>query len=110
MACDQCRRLLLGGAAATGFYAALGLGAGALVRNQVPTLTGIFVWLFIVENLLIDSFPDLSRYLPGSLAQQLAGSTSEGLEPTAAGVALLAAYAAVMLLLGGLRMTRTDVA
>ena len=103
-------RLLLGAAVAAAFYGALGLGVGALVRNQVPALIGIFTWLFIVENLLIDSLPDLSRYLPGSLAQGLAASTGVALQPVTASVALLAAYAAVLLLLGGLRMTRTDAA
>jgi hypothetical protein len=103
-------RLLLGAAAAAAVYAALGVGVGALVRNQVPTLIGIFAWLFIVENLLIDALPDLSRYLPASLAQELAASIAQARQPISTSLALLAAYAAVLLLLGGLRMTRTDVA
>jgi ABC-2 type transport system ATP-binding protein len=45
--------LLIGGSvAAAVLWAALGVGLGALVRNQVPLLVGLFAWLLLVENLL----------------------------------------------------------
>jgi ABC-2 type transport system permease protein len=103
-------RLVAGSVAAAAFWALIGLGLGSLVRNQVPAITGIFVWVFVIENILIDSAPDLSRYLPGSLAGGLAGNpVASSMTPVAA-VALLSAYAAGTVLLATLRLNRTDVA
>jgi ABC-2 type transport system permease protein len=45
--------LLAGGTAAAALWAAIGVGLGALVRNQVPTLVGICAWLLFVEGLLV---------------------------------------------------------
>jgi len=44
--------LLAGGAAAAGLWAAIGVGLGAVVRNQVPTVVGLCAWLLFVEGLL----------------------------------------------------------
>ena len=62
-------RLIGGGAGAAALWAGIGLGVGAVVRNQVGAVVGIFVWLEIVENILGDSVSRVSRYLPGALAQ-----------------------------------------
>src|SRR5262249_61087567 len=44
--------LLLGGSAVgAALWAAIGVGLGALVRNQVPTVVGICTWLLFVEGL-----------------------------------------------------------
>lgn len=103
-------QLMAGAAASAAMWAVIGLGVGTLVRNQVPAITGIFMWVFIVENLLIDSAPDVSRYLPGSLAQGLAGSPEGTLDTPAIAVAILALYAATAVLLATVRLNRTDVA
>jgi ABC-2 type transport system permease protein len=44
-----------GGIAAAALWAPIGLGLGAFLHNQVATLVTIFLWLFFVENLLLDS-------------------------------------------------------
>ena len=36
----------------TALYAALGVGVGAIVRNQVGAIVGTLVYLFVLENLL----------------------------------------------------------
>jgi ABC-2 type transport system permease protein len=103
-------QMLVGAAAGAALWSVIGLGLGAVIRNQMPSIVGIFLWLFVIENLLIDSVPDLSRYLPGSLAQGLAGSPVGTLDTPGATLALLAAYAAGTLLLAAVRFNRADVA
>src|SRR5439155_15807164 len=56
-------RLIIGGTVAAALWATIGLGIGALVRNQIPALVGLCAWLLLVEHL----FPsDVARYLPGA--------------------------------------------
>jgi ABC-2 type transport system permease protein len=45
--------ILAGGAAGAALWAAIGVGVGALVRNQVPALVGLCAWLLFVEGLLV---------------------------------------------------------
>jgi hypothetical protein len=103
--------LLAGGAAAAALWAAIGVGVGAAVRHQVPTLVGICAWLLFVESLLLGDFSLLGgagRYLPGAL-----GKAASGQDPQlAAGLAvvLLALYAAASAAMGWVATTRRDVA
>jgi hypothetical protein len=55
-------RLLIGGAIATAAWAMVGFGLGALVRNQIPTLIGLAVYLLLIDHLLPAS---AARYTPG---------------------------------------------
>src|SRR4029079_10975787 len=52
------RRLLLGGIAMSALWAALGVGLGALVRNQVAAIVGLFAWVFVVEILIFQYLPE----------------------------------------------------
>ena len=55
----------------------VGVGVGALVRNQVPALIGICAWLLFVEGLLAgdvtDNLGDIGRLLPGVAASAISG-------------------------------------
>jgi hypothetical protein len=55
-------RLLLGGMVAAALWAIIGFGIGALVRNQIPALIGLCVWLLLVEQLLP---AEAARHTPG---------------------------------------------
>ena len=104
-------RLVAGGTAAGALWAVIGLGAGALTRAQVPTLVGLFVWVLFVENLLAGDFPGTHRFVPGALAQSLAGSTRDGVLTSAMLAAvLLVGYAAAAALAGLAATLRRDVA
>lgn len=103
-------QLLAGGAAASALWAVIGVGVGSLGRNQVGAIVGIFVWLQIVENLLIDGAPGVSRYMPGALAQSMAGSQQGALSSPLAALGLLITYSLVAAVIGGIRTSRTDVA
>src|SRR5512133_84298 len=54
-------QLLVGGTAAAALWAMIGLGIGALVRNQVGTLVGLCAWILLVENLLLSFVPGAVR-------------------------------------------------
>jgi len=105
--------LVVGSAAAAGLWAAIGMGVGALVRNQVPTLIGICAWLLFVEGLLAGDvaggFGDVGRLLPGAAAAAISGQDPGTLLAPAVGLLLLASYAAVTALAGALATSRRDV-
>jgi ABC-2 type transport system permease protein len=106
-------RLIVGGAAAGALFAALGVGIGALVRNQVGAIIGTLVWFFLVEPLLI-SIPGVSdalqRWFPSGAAAALSGTATgdDSLGQVPAGL-VLAAYAAVFVVAGAALMRRRDV-
>ena len=106
--------LLLAGAAAAGaLWAAIGVGLGAVIRNQVPTLIGICAWLLFVEGLLVGDVTgvgDVGRFAPGALGQAISGQDPDTLVAPAVGLLLLAVYAAAAALVGALATTRRDVA
>jgi hypothetical protein len=104
--------LIAGGGAAAALWAAIGVGLGALVRNQVPTLIGICAWLLFVEGLLVGDVADLAhigRFAPGAAAAAITGQDPGTLLAPAAGLVLLALYAAAAALGGALAISRRDV-
>ena len=99
----------VGGVAAAALWAPLGLGLGALLRNQVATLVAIFLWLFFIENLLIDFVPGVGRFAPGAAAAAMTGLDPETLLAPAVAAFLLALYAAAAAAAGTLATLRRDV-
>ncbi len=104
--------LVLGAGAAGALWAAIGVGVGALVRHQVPTMIGICAWLLFVEGLLagdLVGLGEVGRYLPGAAAAAISGQEPGTLLAPAAGLVLLALYAAVAALAGWFATSRRDV-
>jgi ABC-2 type transport system permease protein len=101
-------RILVGGAAAAGLWAIAGVGIGALVRNQVATLVGLCVWLFLVESVTEGFVPGAAKLMPGGAGLSLAGNEHK-LSVTVAAL-LLATYAAIASAAGWLATLRRDVA
>jgi ABC-2 type transport system permease protein len=105
--------LIAGAAAAAALWAAIGVGVGAVVRNQVPALIGICAWLLFVEGLLIGDVADISdigRYAPGAAADAITGQDPGTLLAPAVGLVLLALYAAAAAVAGARATARRDVA
>jgi hypothetical protein len=67
-------RILLGGATAAALWAVLGVGIGALVRNQVATLVGLCAWMFLVESVSEGFVPGAAKLMPGGAGLSLAGN------------------------------------
>jgi ABC-2 type transport system permease protein len=109
-------KMIVGGTIAAGLYAALGVGVGALVRNQVGAIVGSLVYLFVLENLLTIAKPlrdPVAEYGFGGVGTGLTGTgdpTADHppLDQVPAGL-LLAAYCAIFLIAGIVLMKKRDV-
>lgn len=109
-------QLMIGGIVAAALFGPVGLGLGAILRNQVTTLVGLFAWVLFLENVLLGQLPGAARYLPGTAAAAIAGSTltgelprSPGLLAPVVGALVLVGYAAVAMLVGIALTERRDV-
>lgn len=103
----------------------IGVGVGALVRNQVAAVVGVLVFTQFLEPIartagaFVDGLDDVMQYLPGAATDALVGSSIIALAGPAgggaaslewwAGGAVLLAYALVFLVLGYLVSWRRDV-
>jgi ABC-2 type transport system permease protein len=106
--------LLAGAAAAAALWAAIGVGLGAVVRDQVPALIGICAWLLLIEGLLLgdlfEAVGDVSQFAPGAAAAAISGQEPDKLLAPAVALVLLALYAATAAVAGAVATTRRDVA
>jgi ABC-2 type transport system permease protein len=104
--------LVAGGAGAAALWAAIGVGLGAILRNQVPTLVGICAWLLFVEGLLVGDVADIAdvgRFAPGALGEAISGQEPDTLLAPAVAAVLLFLYAVGLGVAGSLAITRRDV-
>jgi ABC-2 type transport system permease protein len=110
-------RIIIGGIIASGIWGVIGVGVGALLRNQVAAVVGIVLYRFLVEGILsaIPHVKSAYPYLPGGATTALVntadpnvGNPSDLLSPYAGG-ALLLAYGLVFAILGSLLTVRRDV-
>lgn len=107
-------------------WALIGIGVGALVRNQVGAIVGVLVFTQFLEPVaraaasFVDGLDAVTRYLPGAASDALVGASvftaaaapgtgaADALEWWAGGLVLLA-YAVVAVVLGHLLSWRRDV-
>lgn len=94
-------------------YGPLGVGIGALARNQTAAVVGLLIYLFVLDPLLtaIPALHPLTRYLPGPASTALTGRATPNfpLLPAWGGGLLLAGYALVLAALGARFTLRRDV-
>jgi ABC-2 type transport system permease protein len=100
-------RALIGGVVAGALWAVIGVGIGAIVRNQVVAIVGTFVWLMALEDMLQPRLGDLGDFLPGAGGFALSMGFSTRI--SFFGAATLLAYAAVALAAGVLITRKVDV-
>jgi ABC-2 type transport system permease protein len=101
---------------AAALWAALGVGLGALIRNQVGAVVGALGWVFVGEPLLAilpAGIGDaIGKYglsgASGALSATPGGHADDRLSQVSGGLLMLA-YAAVFLVLGILAMRRRDI-
>jgi ABC-2 type transport system permease protein len=93
----------------------VGVGVGAIVRNQVGSIVGAFAWIFVIEPLLtaIPHVGDaIGRYGIGGLIDALDGIAADSADDLPAQVPaglLLAAYAVILSIVGAILLNRRDV-
>jgi hypothetical protein len=104
---------MAGVVAGVAVYALLGVGLGALIRNQIAAVVGSLVYLFVVEG-LVSSIPtvrDYYKYFPGGANSALTGAVQPGvtlLAPYQGGL-LLVAYGLAFAAMGTWLAIRRDV-
>lgn len=94
-------------------YAWLGVGLGALIRNQIAAVVGALVYLFVIEQFIsaLPKIRDYYKFFPGGANNALTDATQPGvnlLEPYQGGL-LLVAYGLVFAFLGTWLAVRRDV-
>ena len=92
-------------------YSVIGVGLGALIRNQVGAIVGALVYLFVVEALVRQFVGSAYKWVPGGALEALT-ATFQGptlLDPWQGGLLLLG-YGLVAALLGSFLAVRRDVA
>lgn len=109
-------KVLLGAAISSGLYGIIGVGVGALIRNQIAAISGLLAYLFVIEPILsaIPATRDVYKFLPGGAGSslytyaQVPGAETNLLPPVVGGI-LLAGYALLLAALGYFFTTRREV-
>lgn len=101
--------LLLGTFAGTALWGAMGVGLGAILRNQVGAVITLLAWGFIVDNLLFGLVPSVGRFTPTRAQDGLIGLTTEHLLSPVAGGLTLVAWMVLLAVIGLPLVTRRDV-
>lgn len=103
-----------GGVVGVALLAMLGVGVGAVIRNQVGAVIGVLAWLFMIEPLLM-AIPKVGGWVEdygigaamGAIGNSSADTGSE-LGQVTGGLALLA-YAALFAVAGIVLLRRRDI-
>jgi len=106
---NQIALLLLGTFAATALWGAIGVGLGAIIRNQVGAIVALLAWGFVAENLLFAFVPSAGRFAPVHAGDGFIGLTTRHLLDATAGGLTLTAWAAAISLAGITLAARRDV-
>ena len=106
-------QLLAGGALAGALFAAIGVGVGVVVRNQVVAIVALCVWLLLLEPLLLGDVPGAAKYAPeagaGAIAGAIQSQLADALVAPAVGIVLLLVYASLAVAAGTVAINRRDV-
>jgi ABC-2 type transport system permease protein len=102
-----------GGIAWNAIFAAIGVSAGALIRNLVGAVAAALAWIALVEGVVGQLIGHLARWLPFYAGQALgAGGTAmlpEPLLPRLGALVVLLAYTAIFALAAITTSVRRDV-
>jgi ABC-2 type transport system permease protein len=101
--------LVFGTPVMTAAWAALGVGFGAVIRNQVFAVIGLILWTMVIDNLLIGLVPSIGGYTLMGASGAITSYPADYILSAAAGALLLLGYAAVFLTSGALLVARRDV-
>jgi ABC-2 type transport system permease protein len=101
--------LVLGTPVLTAAWAALGVGLGAVIRNQVFAVIGLIVWAMVIDNLIRGLVPSIGGYTPVGASAAIIADPTDYVLSAAAGGMLLLGYVAVFITAGALLVARRDV-
>ena len=101
--------LVLGTLLMTALWAALGVGLGAVIKNQVFAVIGLIIWAFVIDSLLRELVPDVGRFTPVAASDSLSAGFADYLLTPAAGGVLLIAYTVAFVAAGAALVVHRDV-
>lgn len=100
---------LLGTIAACGFYGAVGVAVGALIRSPMAAVAAALAWLLIAEELIFTISSEAGRWLPGAAGRALARAPDAGLLAMGAGAAVFLVWVGVLAVAAVRQTERLDV-
>jgi ABC-2 type transport system permease protein len=101
--------VLVEGVAVSALSGAIGVGIGAIVRNQVAAVVGTLIYLFVLEPVIGVISTDVAAYtIGGSQSALTVAPVEDALEPLVAAL-VLAGWAVVLSLVGAELEERRDV-
>ncbi len=104
--------VLLSSIGAAALYGMVGVGVGALLRNQVAAIVGALIYLFVAEPILrsVPATASAYKYLPGGTLESITATTvNTDLLQRWQGALLLAAYGFVLAVAGWVFAVRRDI-
>ena len=109
----QVWQVLAASALVMALYGPIGVGVGALVRNQIAAVVGALAYVFVVEQLVVALLPEVGRWLPGGATAAVlqlgeTATTRGDLLPVWGGALVLVAYAVVLSAVGARSTLRRD--
>lgn len=101
--------IAVGSVAVAALMAALGVGVGAVIRNQVLAVIGVVIWFMVVENIVLSVWPSGGRFFPLAAGDALGGIDDKKLLSAPQGGLVLAGYVLVLFAAGIAMTRRSDV-
>ena len=102
------RYVVLGTLVAPALFGAIGVGLGALLRDQPLALAIGLGWMLLVDSLAMSLIPELGRFLPGGALTSLVRGQTQDVLPAALAGLLLLVYAVALAAAGALALRRRD--
>lgn len=102
------RRVAIGTVLACSLAAVIGVGLGALVKEQVIALMIGVGWTLVIDTFLSAAVPEVNKYFPGGAITGLLRQSTDQVLKQEIALLLLAGYATVFAALGTLVAQRRD--
>jgi ABC-2 type transport system permease protein len=101
--------LITGSIGGSALWGAIGVGVGAIVRNQIGSVIALLAWGFVVESLLFALLPSVGRWTPGQAQSAMQGSTAEHLLSPGLGTLAMLVWLAALAAIGIAGTSQRDV-
>jgi ABC-2 type transport system permease protein len=101
--------LALGTIVMTALWAALGVGFGAVIKNQVFAVIALIIWTGIINPIIDGALPGAGRFTPIAASASLTADPASYLLSPLSGGLLLIAYTMAFVVVGAVLVARRDV-
>jgi len=88
--------LIVGSVVSTALWGIIGVGLGAIIRNQVGAVIALLAFGFVVENLVFGLLPSVGRFLPVHAGNSMIGFTGQHYLSGTIGTLVLVAWTVVL--------------